>query len=373
MANVTPLGVVVRPGKAGEHYSKLTAKFSDPQFKMGTQDLDQMAKLGFPVMAGTMDAQPTAMQTTPSITNPVQFLQTLLPGVVRILQAPLKLDETIGFTQAGYWEDAEIIQRYVEWTGFVREYGDYQAKPDTSWNLNFTKQSVVRFEIGVETQKLQSERAARVMVSDIDEKTGAAMLIIQQILNNVGYNGYNSGNNLTYGFLNNPNLPAYNTVAAGVGGVTWALKTWLEKQTDIITWANGLMVQTQGRANVMGATGLASTLTIPVSLMQHFTTTTSFGTQSLLGWFKEQFPNARIVVSPNMDTASAGSNGVYWFVDALPDSGTDDGSTFRQVIPARMLALNTVQTIGGYKTAYSCASAGTFALRPFAIYRANGM
>lgn len=372
MSKVTPLGVSVRPGRAGDHYAKLSAKFSDPAFKVGTQDLDQLQKLGFGV-AGTMDAQPTALQTTASITSPVQFLQTFLPGVVRILQAPLKLDDTIGYTQAGYWEDSEIIQRIMEWTGFVREYGDYQAKPNTSWNMNFAKQSVVRFEIGVETARLQSERAARGMVSDIDEKTGAAALIMQQILNNVGYNGYNSGNNLTYGFLNNPNLPAYNTVPAGVGGLLWSQKTWLEKQTDIITWANGLMSQTQGRANVFGSSGLPSTLTVPVGLMQHFASTTTFGTQSLLQWFQEQFPNARIVSSPNMDTASAGSNGVYWFVDALPDSGTDDGSTFRQVIPARMMALGTQQMVDGYKTGYSCAHAGTFALRPFAVYRANGM
>ena len=370
------LGISVLGRNAAKHYKSLNEKFgtvdSAKANLSSVQDAALLAEMGFPALRGAvMDAQPTAMQTTASITNPVQFLQTFLPGVVRILQAPLKLEETIGFTQAGYWEDAEIVQRIMEWTGFVREYGDYQAKPNASWNLNFAKQNVVRFEIGLEVERLQETRAARGMVSDIDEKQGAAAMIMQQILNNVGYNGYNSGNNLTYGFLNNPNLPAYVPVVNGASSSPlWSSKTWTERQNDLITMAAGLTTQTQGRVDPMTT---PTTLTIPVSLWQYFGATNPGGFLSLKGWFEQTYPAARIVVSPNMDGAASSLNAMYWFADTLPDSGTDDGSTFRQVIPARMMALGTEQLVSGYKTGYTCATAGTFCLRPFAVYRASAM
>lgn len=368
----TKLGISVSGRQAAEHYKKLNQHYGTQdaaKANIGSvQDAAMLAQMGFP----TIDAQPTAMQTTASITNPVQFLQTFLPGVVRIFQAPLKLEETIGYTQAGAWEDAEIVQRIMEWTGFVREYGDWQAKPTASWNLNFAKQNVVRFEIGVNVGRLEETRAARGMVSDADEKQGAAALILQQILNNVGYNGYNSGNNLTYGFLNNPNLPAYVPVADNAGATSklWANKTWTERQSDLITMAAGLTTATQGRVDPMTT---PTTLTIPVALWQYFGATNPGGFLSLKGWFEQTYQAARIVVSPNMDLAASGLNAMYWFADSVPDSGTDDGSTFRQVIPARMMSLGTEQLVGGYKTGYTCATAGTFALRPVAVYRASAM
>lgn len=366
----TKLGQIVRPGRAAEVSKKL---YADLQ-KGATIDHADLHAMGFQAMrSGTMDAiDPAALQTTASVTNPVQFLQTMLPGVVRIMQAPLKLDETIGYTQAGAWEDAQIVQRVTESTGFVREYGDYQAKPNTSWNMNFAVQSVVRFEAGVETQRLQAARAARVNISDIDEKTESATLLLQQILNYVGYNGYNSGNNLTYGYLNNPNLPAPVTVAAtGTGASTlWSTKDWLNKQADLIAMASDLNIKSKGRADL---STMPSTLNIPNSIAHFFSSTTTFGNQSLLQWFKESYPLARIVQSPNMDLANGGLNLMYWFVDSFPESGTDDGSVFMQVIPTRMIALGTEQIIGGYKTGYSAATAGTFCKRPIGVTIATGM
>ena len=370
---ISPQGVSVSGRRAQHHAKMLADKFGDPTKKLSVTDASILRELGFPtVKSAVMDAAQSALQTTAGITNPVQFLQTFLPGVVRIFQAPLKLEQTIGFTQAGYWEDSEIVQRIMEWTGFAREYGDLQSKPNANWNMNFAKQSVVRFEVGVEVHKLQEMRAARGMVSDVDEKQGSAALILQQILNIVGYNGYNSGNNLTYGYLNNPNLPAYVPVAStGTGSSPlWSTKTWLQQQADLITMFNGLMTQTKGRVDPIE---VETTLNIPVSMWAYFQTSNPLGNLTLLTWLNASYPKCRVITSPQMDGANGGLNSMYLFADNVADTGTDDGSTFRQVIPAKFLALGTQPLVAGYKMGYSCATAGTFCLRPIAVYRGSSM
>lgn len=373
---ISPQGVSVSGRRAQHHAKMLVDTFGDPKKKLSIQDAAILRELGFSTNRNAvMDAAQVALQTTASISTPVQFLQTFLPGVVRIFQAPLKLEETIGFTQAGYWEDSEIIQRIMEWTGFAREYGDYQAKPNASWNMNFAKQNVVRFEVGVEVQKLQEMRAARGMVSDVDEKQGAAALILQQILNLVGYNGYNSGNNLTYGYLNNPNLPAYVPVASTGTGTSplWSTKTWLQQQADLITMFSGLMTQTKGRVDPAGKNGVETTLNVPVAMWNYFQTSNPLGNLTLEGWLAQAYPNCRLIAAPQMDGANGGLNAMYLFADKVIDTGTDDGATFRQVIPAKFMALGTQPMVGGFKTGYSCATAGTFCNRPIAVYRASSM
>ncbi len=372
---ISEMGVSVSGRRAQHHAQTLREKFGTPK-KLSIQDAEMLRQLGFATnKSAVMDAAAVGLTTTASATTPVQFLQTFLPGVVRIFQAPLKLEETIGFTQAGYWEDAEIVQRVMEWTGYAREYGDYQAKPSVNWNMNFEKRSIVRFEVGVEVQRLQEMRASRGMVSDMEEKQGAAALILQQVLNLVGYNGYNSGNNLTYGYLNDPGLPAYVPVAStGTGSSPlWSTKTWLQQQADLITMFSGLMTQSKGRVDPAGPSGTPTTLNIPVAMWAYFQGTNTLGTLTLSGWLAQAYPNCRVITSPQLDLATGGLNAMYLFADEVANTGSDDGATFRQVIPAKFMALGTQQLVGGMKTGYSCATAGTFALRPVAVYRTSSM
>ena len=52
-----------------------------------------------------MDADPVAPLTVPSISTPVQFLQSWLPGLVQIITAARKIDDLVGITTQGRWED----------------------------------------------------------------------------------------------------------------------------------------------------------------------------------------------------------------------------------------------------------------------------
>lgn len=365
----TRLGINVLGRDIIKHYNNLLEAINESN-KHPSEFMDAMEDVGYNIT----DAY-ASLATTASITTPLQFLQTFLPGVVRIFQYPLKIDDTIGFVQAGSWEDEQVVQRIVEWIGYAREYSDNDAKPLTNYNTNFDKRTIVRFEIGMNTSVLAEKRAAKIQINDVAEKQNAAALIIKQILNNVGYNGYNSGANLTYGILNDPNLPSYVAVAGtGSGNSTeWSAKTWANRQADLITMAKGLFTQTGGRVDPSMPGGTKCTLAIANNSWQYFQQTNDYGI-SLLDWFETAYPNTRIVPSPNFDLAYGGLNIMYWFADTVMDEISDDGgNTFAQIIPAKFMALGMQQMIGGYKTAYTCATAGVMCKRPIAVYRASSM
>ena len=62
---------------------------------------------------------------------------------------------------------------------------------------------------------LESARAARLLVDDAGMKREAAALHLEINRNAVGFYGFNSGDNNTYGYLNDPGLGSYLEVAAG--------------------------------------------------------------------------------------------------------------------------------------------------------------
>ena len=72
---------------------------------------DQIRSMGLDGMAMD-DAQ--GLITTASISNPVQFLQSWLPGFVRVMTAARRIDEIVGVTTAGKWDDEEVIQGILE-------------------------------------------------------------------------------------------------------------------------------------------------------------------------------------------------------------------------------------------------------------------
>jgi hypothetical protein len=155
-----------------------------------------------------MDAlQP--LVTTASISTPVQFLQNWLPGFVFVVTAARKIDDIIGIMITGSWEDEQIVQGILERTGAGQPYGDYTNVPLSSWNTNFNYRTVVRFEEGMKVGVLESARAARQLVDDAGMKREAAALNLEINRNAIGFYGFNSGDNNTYGYLNDPGVGAY--------------------------------------------------------------------------------------------------------------------------------------------------------------------
>lgn len=324
--------------------------------------LEQMAQFA-------MDDQQGGV-TVGSISVPVQFLQNWLPGFVKVITAARKADELMGVTTAGSWEDEEVVQGILEPIGNAVPYGDYTNVPLSSWNTNFVRRSVVRFEKGIKVGKLEEARTARIRVASAAEKRASATLALEIQRNLIAFNGYNSGDNLTYGFLNDPGLPAYVTVATGAGSTThWSGKTFLEITADIRTAAAALQTQSQDTINPEDR---EITLGLPTNCYQYLSVTSDFGI-SVRDWITKTYPRMRVVSAPQLNSANSGANVFYMYAESVDDGGSDGGRVWLQVVPARFQALGVENQAKAYIEDYTNATAGAMLKRPYAVVRYTGI
>lgn len=308
--------------------------------------------------------------TVPSIATPIQFLQNWLPGFVSIITAARKIDDLIGLSTVGAWEDEQIVQQVLEMTGSPVPYGDLTVIPLTNWNPNYITRTVIRFEQGMRVGELEQKRAARVRISSDAQKRASCGIQLEIQRNAVGFYGYNSGNNLTYGFLNDPNLPNYQTVATVGGNTTWAQKTFLQIQGDLLTAIQQLRTQSQ---DTIAPDKMACTLAVPTNSIDFLAKTSDFGI-SVVDWLKQFYPNIRIESAPQLNLANSGANVFYLYADAVNDGlSTDDQRTFIQVVPAKFMLLGVAKLAKGYEEDYSNASAGVMVKRPYAVTRWTGI
>jgi len=317
-----------------------------------------------------MDDQ-QGLVTTATIGTPVQFLQQWLPGFVRIQTAARKIDNLIGMSTVGSWEDEEVVQGVLEPVGGAVPYADYSNVSLSSWNVNFERRTVVRFEKGTEVFRLEAARAARLRIDSAAEKRNSAALSLEVQRNTIGFSGYNGGNNRTYGFLNDPSLPAYYTVAAGASSSTlWANKTFTEITADIRQAAAKLQTQSQDLINP-GTT--PTTLAVSTNNYAYLSTVAVYGNQSVMGWIRETYPMMRVESAPQLNSANGGANVFYLYAESVEDGSTDNGRVFDQIVPAKFMALGVQQLPKSVVEDYACATAGVLLKRPYAVVRASGI
>lgn len=357
----------VRPFQMGADSVAAYQDLSRIGINLNVRDVHAMAKAA--ASAHGMDADLVPPLTAASIATPVQFLQSWLPGFVEILTAARKIDTLVGITTAGRWEDEEVIQGVMEHTGEAVPYGDYTNTPMSSWNVNFERRSIVRFEGGLQVGRLEEARASAMNVNSAEAKRSAAASALEIIRNRIGFFGYNNGDNRTYGLLNDPGLGAYVSVPVGAGGFTeWSSKTYLEIVADIRFGLSALRTQSGDQVDP-GTTPIV--LAVAMSARDYMSTTSEFG-NSVMEWLKETYPNARVESVPEFDAANGGDNVFYLYAESV-EGDTDDSRTFVQVVPAKFQTLGVKQGAKGYKEDYTNATAGIMVKRPYAVYRASGV
>lgn len=317
-----------------------------------------------------MDALDPAV-TTPGIPTPVQFLQNWLPGFVKVLTAARNIDKLTGITTSGSWEDEEIVQGLMEELGTSVPYSDYGNVPFSSWNLNFETRTVVRFEEGMRVGTLEEARASRVRVNSSDAKRSSATLALEIQRNAVGFFGYNSGDNNTYGFLNDPGLPNYVEFANGAtsGSPAWSTKTFNDITHDIVTMVAA--VRSASQDNIDPETA-PMTMGLATATVDYLSTVNSLGSQSVRQWLTETYPKIRVVSAPELDAAHSSDNVAYLYADNVTDTSTDDGRVWLQCVPTKFRVLGVQVLVKGYEEAYSNATAGVMCKRPFAVVRYYG-
>ena len=309
--------------------------------------------------------------TTASVATPLQFLQSWLPGFVRVLTQARKIDNLVGVVTQGRWEDEEIVQGVLELVGQATPYGDYTNVPLSSWNANFERRSVVRFEEGLRVGKLEEARAAAMQVNSAESKREAAALALDIQRNRVGFYGYNGGSNRTYGFLNDPSLPGYVTVATGAGGDTeWSDKTFLEITADLRSAFASLRTQS---GDLIDPYTASITIAIATNSVDFLGVTNEWGSLSVRQWLRETYPSSRVESAPELNGANGGENVFYLYAETVGDSSSDDGRTIIQVVPTRFMALGVEQQAKAYIEDYTNATAGIMVKRPYAVVRRSGI
>lgn len=304
-----------------------------------------------------------------SIATPVQFLQNWLPGIVEVVTAKRKTDEIVGMSTIGSWADEQIVQQVTELSGAAVPYGDTNVIPYANWNPSFNTRTVVRFEQGIRVGLLEEARSAAIRVNSAETKRKSAAQQLEITRNAIGFYGYNSGNGLTYGLLNDPALPAYVNVANPGSGTTWQVKTFLQIQADILTAIQALRTQSQEQVDP-GTTPLV--LTVATSARDYMAKTSDFGI-SVMTWLNSTYPNVRVVSAPQFNAANGGANVFYLHADSVDDGSTDDNKTFIQVIPAKFQLLGMAKSAKFYEEDYSNATAGIMCKRPWAVVRYSGV
>lgn len=313
--------------------------------------------------------------TQASIPTPIQFLQTWLPGFVKVLTAARKIDELIGIKTVGSWEDEEIVQGIVEPSGTVSEYGDFTNIPLTSWNVNFERRGIVRGEMGMAVGLLEEGRAAAMRLNSAETKRQGAAVQLEIFRNAVGFYGWNSGNSRIFGFLNDPNLPA--VISSSVTGGWGAAGTDFQDITGDIRMAV-VQLRTQSQDQI-DPEKVELTLALPTSKVDYLSVTTDFGV-SVRDWITQTYPKMRICSAPELTGVVIGSEDpedmFYLYaddVDASVDGSTDGGETFAQLVQTKFMTLGVEKRAKSYVEDYANGTAGTMCKRPYAVVRVGGI
>lgn len=349
------------------------AALSNYGITLNQRDIGQMyaaQQAGAAMLNGAMDSNLVAPQSVASIGTPIQFLQAWAPGFVQTITQARQIDNLIGVSTIGRWEDEEIVQGYSERAGNALPYQDNTTVPLTNWNTNFERYSIVRFEQGFMVGRLEEARAAAMNYSSAENKRMQATISLEVQRNYIGFYGYNAGNGRTYGFLNAPGLPAYVNLPNGAAGTsTWATKTTLEIIADILNALQTLRVQSGNRIDPKTR---AITLAVAMSAVDYLATPTALG-YSVKQWMNENYPNVRIESAPELNAANGGANVFYLYAEEFNEESTDDGRTFSQMVPAKFITIGAMQLTKGYEEDFGNATAGVMVKRSWAVVRRSGV
>lgn len=325
--------------------------------------LPQLAKIGIGMDSALVGPAGGNLGT------PAQFLQNWLPGIVRQVTKVRNADALIGVQTVGSWEDEEVVQTASELTGKAELYGDVANIPLANYNATYERRSIIRFEQGVMMGTLEEARAAKANISMAVEKRAAAAESLDIIRNRVAFFGYNQPDTRVFGFLNDPNLPAYANVAAGAGGLPWSGKTFEEITRDIREMVTALVTQSGGRIRPQDTD---MTLALPLGFEEYMGVTSDFGV-SVGDWLSKTYPRIRVETAPELAGANGGANVAYLYAERVADSGTDGGEVIAQIVPARFQALGVEKRAKGVVEDYTNALAGVMIKRPYGVIRRSGL
>ena len=306
-----------------------------------------------------------------SVSGRQDLFRSFLPGVIRDMTQMRQIDNVLGMTMIGNFLTKEVVQATEQRTGNAIGYSELASAPRVSYATDYETRNTVRFMIEAEFGG-DSDRMAEAAGQDPRAtKMSAVTTALEIARNEVSVYGYFGGLNKTYGFLNDPNLPAYITLPNGANATPeWSTKTFLERQKDVVEAITSLELST---GNNFSASMMNFTFVIPSSVNGYLNELNDFGTMSLRKFIQETYPRCTIVPMSDLDSANGGANVFYMFVDNLLGDSSDTGAVMSQLVVSKIESVGTMITYDTQSEKFRNSSAGTIVHRPYAIYRATGM
>lgn len=349
----------VKTHMTGRMAAKLGAvKLTEKDANLPLDHFDNIGVGGFHVMD-------TAL-TGPAISSGYidkNMLQTWLPGTIRVITQVRNIDEIVGSSTVGNWEDEEIRVRVSEPVAKAELYGDFSNIPLADYTMAEESRNIVRFEQGFQVGKLEEARQSRIDFQAAEEKRKAVAESLDLARNDVGFRGFNSATANIYGLLNDPNLPTFKTAA----------QPWLTATFEQLTASFTVLItalDTQMGGNFKDSDRMVFVLPTGYrGIMLKFSTTNT--SMSFGSWLAANYPNLRIVYTPYFKAAQGGLDVVYLFIENAGDSDESSitNASIIQAVPVRFRVLGSEVRIKGYIEDAVNATAGVFVLRPWAFAR----
>lgn len=298
---------------------------------------------------------------------PVDFLRTHLAGPIRALTTVRGIDRLFGIDTVGAWEDEELVIQSLEPVGMAHLYSDNSDIPLASYGYSEEVRAVVRGELGFQVGKLESARNSRANIDAAVEKRWAADEGLEMFRNMVGFYGFldSNGKGRTFGALNDPNLPAYETVA-----VAWLAATFAQITGDI----NSMFSLIEQRSGGHIRDDTAMTLALPLGYRSALSVANDSGKgETVKEWLSVNYPNVRVEYIPEFVGANGGANVVYMFAENIQDGSGASSKSAIQAVPTKHTVIGSEQNAKTYVEDFGNATAGVVITRPYAFARMTGV
>lgn len=308
--------------------------------------------------------------TTPNIQLPAGALMYIRPKAVEVLTAPEAADKIAAPQKNGNWGDEIVNIKVKEYLGHTSP-DDVEDDDGLLSGVNYSnvQRGVYYYRSGWRVNDREEATVGALQENARANKVEAAMRALRIdrnlfFLKGVSFKGLSAP---IYGYLNDPSLSAYITVAAGASGDTeWSEKTPEEISNDITdAWAQ-LNTQSNGLAAEMLSKGKRLKLFLSPASEALFKRVNGYGLSAYKA-VNENYPGIEVVAVPQMAGANSGANVFYLSID------TDGNDTVLNSYVEMARAYPIFQKDGVLSQKISAATSGGVVQYPMFVVRYTGI
>lgn len=322
---------------------------------------------------GVINAAAAPYITTPNINVPLGALNYIRPSAIEVLTAPRVADKLATPQKNGTWGDKAVTIKLKEYTG--RTSPDDGLSSDglqVKTNYDVTMRGIYYYTTGWLSTDLEEATVGAMSENYRADQAEAAMRTIAIDRNRYFFSGVTmAGNpNGLYGLLNEPSLPAYETVSnngATTPSTYWSAKSPEQIANDVVSAVNQLYVRSNGIVEDELRNGRII-VAVATGSLGNLDRTNMYG-KSARAMLKETYGDRlEFVAVPQFNNADSNSDVFYVIFDMGGSTSTLLNS---YVEMAKAYPIYQKDSVVSQKI--SAATSGCIVQYPWAIVRYNGI